>query len=478
MIVREYEKNECVDFTSFSKIWKEKRFYLIHAGCLERNERYVFMQALYDILLDFLSPTETFVAQAGAIYCLYFLYFTQPALFKKTGIRITIPTWENLQLLYELAFQYDSTDLIYVIHKLRSRGAFIHAAQRQRLSKELENDEGGLRARNEALLVRLEKNMNSSNLIPVGKLLKDINSLSASYLQSKADLVAVSLAARASEMVMDKLRAVKPADMNPLVAKPLPEFLRKYMEGAIDSIPHMNFRAAEQIQKKNAAESADLDATVLNAFDTSAQPIQPRQAVPLNFGQRATPIVPSNIEGSSVATAISTEQNDQNNRYRLESALSSTATGEIGSRHELPYVFPLSLLQASQGDFALRIEEIAKEYDKDRIARYRFADEGGLALNDYMFPDELLPDKRNTINYKRSKNRSKFRRHTKRRRMDTEQLNDQHASNDVQYQEAQEPLQIKYPELKPRPRPLAKLNLNLGAKTILRNVDDRWVLES
>jgi hypothetical protein len=105
------------------------------------------------------------MAQVGAIYGLYLLYFTQPTIFKKVPIRLNIPTWQNLEMLYQLGFEYDITDLIFIIHKLRQRGAFVYVAQNTGITKELKQESQSLRDRTEKALIRMEKKMNETPFV-------------------------------------------------------------------------------------------------------------------------------------------------------------------------------------------------------------------------------------------------------------------------------------------------------------------------
>jgi hypothetical protein len=116
-------------------------------------------------IIEYLDPEEKFTVQAGAIYGLYLVYLTQPTIFKKVPIRLTISTWENIELLYQLGFQYDVTDLIFIIHKLRQRGAFVYVAQNMSPSKELKQGSHNLRDRVEKTLIRMEKEMNESGFV-------------------------------------------------------------------------------------------------------------------------------------------------------------------------------------------------------------------------------------------------------------------------------------------------------------------------
>ncbi|KAF8933599.1 hypothetical protein BGZ58_006239 [Dissophora ornata] len=359
----------------------------------------------------FLSPEETFPAQVGAIYSLYLLYFTQPTVFRKVPVRLTITAWQNLELLYQIAFEYDATDLIYVIHKLRDRGAFLYVAQNDRISKELRDENADLLDRTERTLVRMEKKINASPLVPVDTLLSDLSKMAAMYHEAKADLVSLSLARRSSEMVMAHLSKLKPPDLNIREATPLPAFLKDKMI-AREAPSGISARSAATI-----ATTAD-DSSLRSANKNVARIPEPLPDRPLIMFEQ----LPPTSEDATFSSSDTRPDPNQNFTSVLATEPPvSESTASIGSpnqnyrnpdyddiapraspskkRHAkrpvtLPNVFSYSMLQASRADFPQKIENISRNYIRDRIARFEFAATGGLPRNEYRFPETPLMVKR------------------------------------------------------------------------------------
>ncbi|KAI1309727.1 Small nuclear RNA activating complex, polypeptide 1, 43kDa [Mortierella claussenii] len=413
-LVRAYEKKDCIDFPTFQAIWRKFKFHLIHFGCGDSNERHHFLRPLYRFFLDYLSPKETFPVQVGAIYGLYMLYFTQPTLFKKVPIPLDIATWQNLQFLYQLGFEYDATDLIFIVHRLRERNAFLYVAEYDELSKSLAEQDSELRSRDENTLIRMEKKMNSDILMPLDGLLKEVPRMAAAYHEAKCDLVSLSLARRASEKVMTALRPKKPPNMDPFKVKPIPEFLKTEIDPDCfpsDVTSHSRTsRSAEQI---NPAADREQD-VVIESIEDSAAPKDGEPAVP---SQPATGGLNEGALGAGQAVGgVAAAPNDTSAQPDLH----------------LPFVFPLSMLQASQGNLPLRMEAMVRDYYKDRIARYEYAISGGLPANDYTFPEsKLLRKRKKNSDGLTAKERARSRRKQRReqRRMEKAERREQQRTN-------------------------------------------------
>ncbi|KAG0258277.1 hypothetical protein BG011_003391 [Mortierella polycephala] len=202
------------------------------------------------------------------------MYFTQPTLFRKTPIQLTVDAWQRLEHLYQAAFECDATDLIYIIHKLRDRNAFVYVAQVERASKELKDMNVDLRERLERSLIRMERKATDNPLVPVKPLLQDLSSMTLKYHNAKVDLVSLSLAERASVLVMNQLKGKELSDTDIRMAKPLPAFLETEPKtspsttstayNSVDIIQHTTLRSADKI--------ADGEGISITFDETSAEP--------------------------------------------------------------------------------------------------------------------------------------------------------------------------------------------------------------
>ncbi|CAB4408328.1 unnamed protein product [Rhizophagus irregularis] len=120
-----YQKKQAYDFTSFTDVWKERTFSLIHFACPEKLGRPVFMQTLYQIFLSYnVMNTRLLEIKLGILYGLYLLYFTQPEVFLKERIRLTYATWQQIFELYKYCKQYDLHDAVYIYEKMRKERVF------------------------------------------------------------------------------------------------------------------------------------------------------------------------------------------------------------------------------------------------------------------------------------------------------------------------------------------------------------------
>lgn len=111
------------------------------------------------------SSVDSFQLNTGAIFGLYLLYFTQPSTFKKIPIRLTMGQWQSVQHVYKQAFELGSTDLIFVIHKMRTRNAFHHVVKQAMYSTQLSDEDANFNAQAERTLIHLEKEALDRNLV-------------------------------------------------------------------------------------------------------------------------------------------------------------------------------------------------------------------------------------------------------------------------------------------------------------------------
>lgn len=119
-----------------------------------------------DFCIEYLSEDHTIAAQAAAVFCLYLLYSTQPSVFKKVPIRLTISMSQNIDLLYRLAFEYSATDLIFIIHTMREvREAFVFVAENEKVHKKLMDDNESIRTRLERTLIHTERAITAKALV-------------------------------------------------------------------------------------------------------------------------------------------------------------------------------------------------------------------------------------------------------------------------------------------------------------------------
>ncbi|KAK3825384.1 MAG: small nuclear RNA activating complex, subunit SNAP43-domain-containing protein [Benniella sp.] len=385
-LIRAYEEKDRTDFPTFSTIWEEQEFSMIHFGCGERIAREQFMSVLYERFLEYLAPEEVFTAQVGAIYGLYLLYFTQPTIFKKVPIRLNIPTWQNMEMLYQLGFEYDITDLIFIIHKLRQRGAFVYVAQNTGITKELKQESQSLRDRTEKALIRMEKKMNETPFVPYHTMLTDLKTIASRYIQVKSDIVSVSLARRASEMVMARLIESNPSSLDLHGVKPIPTFL----------IPRPPSQSP-QVDDDTAMISAN------NAI-VSNEPTQDQHDETMNCADdepmfdldRPLPTFEDLIASHRVTSTRDDSAPESNptpgTSYKPQTSRHTVAGPKLSEQISriatvpLPSVFPQSILQASTTIFPVYVEDISRRYNQCRVARQEFAAAGGLPQNDYKFP--------------------------------------------------------------------------------------------
>ncbi|KAF9400866.1 hypothetical protein BGX21_003346 [Mortierella sp. AD011] len=324
---------------------------------------------------DFLAPEENLSAQIGAIFALYLLYFTQPSTSRKIPIRLTITSWQNLELLYKIGFEHNLTDLIFVIHKLRRQNAFVYVAQNDRTTENLVGESPDLQAKTERVLIRLENKLNSSNLVPTDALMREVSRLAAAYHRVKGNLASVSLARRSSHIVMRHLRKIKTPDMDPREAKPVPAFLRQSEEYA-DSLRHSNAFA-----NPNRVTGVNYDSSSIAEMNLDKQ-----SHGDIRNNERTTALEEYGGSRSTAATHESTRNS------RSEHGIDGDNPKD--PHEHLPFIFPLSMLQASGSEFPIKIEEMVRNYHRSRLARYVFVTAGGLPRNDFSFAGVPLHGKR------------------------------------------------------------------------------------
>ncbi|KAF9957792.1 hypothetical protein BGZ72_001367 [Mortierella alpina] len=318
-----------MEYTVFRSLWREHQLSMIHFACVDEAGRSQFMRALYDIALEYLSEDHTITVQVAAVFCLYLLYSTQPSVFKKIPIGLTMSMSQNIDLIYKLAFEYSATDLIFIIHTMRE--------------------------------------------IPVEPLLFDLSRLACDYHQAKSDLVSLGLSRKSSVMVMRELKKQIRPGMNLLKASPIPEFLKDNGSTAANS----NSAAGECSRAGGGNPEGDAVSDLMDIDSTE----------PATTSCRENSRVDADVNAD--AESIS-EPNEED--VLQESII------EPRENYPIPRIFNLSMLQASVSDFPVRIEDMLRQFGKDRMRRFEFAAAGELSNHMYKFPQqESILDKRRRV---------------------------------------------------------------------------------
>ncbi|KAG0202165.1 hypothetical protein BGX28_005246 [Mortierella sp. GBA30] len=268
--------------------------------------------------------------------------------------------WQNLELLYRIAFNYDATDLIYVLHKLRERSAFMYVAQNDKTHKPLMDDNESIRASLENVLIHTEKKITDTSLVPVEPLLFDLSRMAAEYHQAKSDLVSLALARRSSVVVMRDLKKHIPTGLNLREAKPVPNFLKNNSK----TTPSGAGWAVSQDGGENSAGDIGQENAISN----------PTTAI----SDSATQKEPHTSSAAYLTPNIF--QDDQQDETAMQEIINPRAN------YPIPKIFRLSMLQASMADFPVKIEDKFRQFNKDRMKNFEFAAAGELPSHDYKFP--------------------------------------------------------------------------------------------
>ncbi|CAG8435723.1 1497_t:CDS:2 [Ambispora gerdemannii] len=130
LLLSAYQQQTTYDFTAFKKIWTSLNFEVIHFAAHEKTGREVFMQTLFQLLLDKYNKTRLLETKLGAIYAMYLLYYTQPKkLFDQViRIRVTLDNWKSLFDLFQYCKKYKIHDFVYIYNKLKTDSAWVFVA--------------------------------------------------------------------------------------------------------------------------------------------------------------------------------------------------------------------------------------------------------------------------------------------------------------------------------------------------------------
>jgi hypothetical protein len=215
----------------------------------------------------------------------------------------------------------------------------------------------------------------------------DLKTIASRYIQAKADIVSVSLAKRASEMVMARLVESNPSSLDLHGVKPIPTFL----------IPRPSSQPPPQIDDDTVMISAN-NAIVSNepTLDQHDETMNCANDEPMFDLDRPPPPFEELIASHRVTSTrndsvseydptLGTSYKPQTSRHTVAGPRLNEQTSRIATV-PLPSVFPQSILQASTTIFPVYVEDISRRYNQCRIARQEFAAAGGLPQNDYKFP--------------------------------------------------------------------------------------------
>ncbi|KFH64066.1 hypothetical protein MVEG_09891 [Podila verticillata NRRL 6337] len=345
-----YAATKSLDYPVFLSLWRERELSLIHFACRDKAARRDFMGAIYNTLFDYLEPDIPFNVQAGAVFSLYLIYFTQPKSFAKQPIPLTRRMFDKLDTIYEQAMGMKASDLVFTMHKLWTAEAFQFVAQHNRTGKKLDDDVKQVNLSVERSLITMEKKINEQSLIPAEPIANDLYHAAKSYHAAKLGLTSVGLAKKASEVMMAHLQSLKPVDMD--IAKAQPN-LRRASDGVSDvsDVP-------EGASMTNRGNSKDRDDGEAGARESDVE----------MEGSSTTPL----SEMGSDASGQSTKRRRAN-------------LPDLTKRVPLPSIFPVSMLEASQGLISFEIEQLMRTHLYNRVHRVEYASSGGLQQNDYKF---------------------------------------------------------------------------------------------
>lgn len=87
LLISLFAQKQSHTFHDFEDVWNELQFSLIHYSCLYKEYRNVYLNTFYTCALEYMhSPSDIY--RSGAIFALYFLYHSQPQVWKKAPIRV------------------------------------------------------------------------------------------------------------------------------------------------------------------------------------------------------------------------------------------------------------------------------------------------------------------------------------------------------------------------------------------------------
>ncbi|KAF9289069.1 hypothetical protein BGZ68_010115 [Mortierella alpina] len=151
--------------------------------------------------------------------------------------------------------------------------------------------------------------------------------------------------------------------MNLMQASPIPEFLKES-----DPIAARSNRATGERSRFGGGNSeGDADSDIMEIDSTASA--------------AASSMESSRADADAhVDTASISESNEE---HVLQESII-----EPRANYPIPRIFNLSMLQASVSDFPVRIEDMLRQFGKDRMRRFEFAAAGELSNHMYKFPQQ------------------------------------------------------------------------------------------
>ncbi|KAI7880705.1 hypothetical protein K492DRAFT_207360 [Lichtheimia hyalospora FSU 10163] len=132
LLVTNFVARENHDYTDFQHTWKTLQFYLIHFGAIEEEDRPRYLQAFYNAGISYITSDQPSM-KIAAIYTLYFIYYSQPACWKRFGIRVDPTTWCQLHEFYIAGVSdhssHDHGRAALAFKQMMTDGAFIFVVE-------------------------------------------------------------------------------------------------------------------------------------------------------------------------------------------------------------------------------------------------------------------------------------------------------------------------------------------------------------
>ncbi|KAG0019773.1 Small nuclear RNA activating complex, polypeptide 1, 43kDa [Podila clonocystis] len=341
-----YAATKSLDYPVFVSQWRERELSHIHFACRDKAARRDFMEAIYDTLLDYLKPDIPFNVRTGALFSLYLIYFTQPKSFARQPIPLTRRMLFMLDTIYQHATDLKASDLVFTMHKLWTADAFQFVAQHNRTGKKLDDTEE-VNLFVEKSLISMEKKINEKSLIPVEPIANELYQAAKSYHAAKLGLTSVGLAKKASEVMMAHLQTLKPADMD--IAKAQPNLRRSDAPDMTSEDTSLTNRGSSKDDDNGEARTGEGDMEMAEMSSTAPH------------------------SGMGSAEGPSTKRRRDSN------------LPDLTKRVPLPSIFPVSMLESSQGLISLEIEQRMRTHLYNRVHRVEYASAGGLQQNDNKF---------------------------------------------------------------------------------------------
>ncbi|KAG0362595.1 hypothetical protein BG005_004942 [Podila minutissima] len=273
----------------------------------------------------------------------------------------------TLDTIYQHAMDLKATDLVFTMHKLWTGEAFQFVAQHNRAGKKLDDVED-VNLFVEKSLISMEKKINEQSLIPAEPIANELYQAAKSYHAAKLGLTSVGLAKKASEVMMAHLQSLKPADMD--IAKAQPNLRRSDMRDVTSEDTSMTNRESRKDGDDGEAGAGECDVEMDEVSSTAPH--------------------------SGMGTV-----DGQSTKRRRDSNLP-----DLTKRVPLPSIFPVSMLEASQGLISLEIEQRMRTHLYNRVHRVEYASSGGLQQNDNKFVEPPLEPPQLELKKRRRKKNS------------------------------------------------------------------------